>query len=500
MDRRQFLQLTALLAAGAATGSCAELSPRYRGPEPLTRPEDKLLLTGATVIDVERGEALTDRSVLVQNGRILQVAPRERARPSGADRTLDLQGAHVLPGIINAHCHMSLPGGMGFGPGMLLSYRRQLERNAEECVKHGVTTVRDMLAVADLLDDLRGKIGRGEVLGPRIHWCCAMDVHHGYTDRMVPFKKKRYWRAVETPAEGRTAVREAADQGADFVKLFQQPRELMMPGNPLPVMDRETLRAIQETAERLGKYVAVHHTTLDGLINGLDAGVRSLEHMSTDRTVPEALVDRLVRGGHTIVPTASVAFALANPKPGDPNWGKGLCPRIEQERPRYMPDLIREFCEPELVQSTLKYYRELSDPASYRTWHLLPWPDPATMNAAATEGAVNTDELFRAGVPFGCGNDGGVPLIFPGALYVEMRLLEEQGMPPADILRMATLNNARLLRVERDLGTVEYGKLADLVVFRDNPLETVRNAQHPELVFLQGRLVYQAPAAPAPAV
>jgi len=491
MDRRQFLQLSALLAAGAATGSCAELSPRYKGPEPFTLPDEKLLLTHASVIDVNRGRALKEHAVLIQNGRILKVFPPEAVQPSGADRVMDLQGAYVLPGIINAHCHMSLPGGMGFGPGMLLTYRRQLERNAEECIKHGVTAVRDMLAVSDFLDELQGKIGRGEILGPRIHRCCAMDVHDGYTGR-IPLKKKRFWRAVESPEQGRTAVLKAVDQGADFIKLFQQPRELMMPGKEVPMMNEETLRAIREAAERNGKYVALHHTTLEGLSNGLSAGIRSLEHMTTDQTVPESMVHRLLEGDHTLIPTATVAFSLAYPKPGDPNWGKGFCVRIEQERPRYMPDLIREFCEPELVPSTLKYYHQLCIPESYESWHLLPWPDPATMNAAANDGALNTDELYRAGVHFGCGNDGGVPLIFPGAMYVEMRLLEEQGIRPPDILRMATLNNARLLRIEKDLGSVERGKLADLVIFRENPLETVRNTASPELVFLQGRLVYRA--------
>jgi len=492
VDRRQFLQLSALVAAGAATGSCAELTSRYTGPEPPALPQEKLLLAGGSVIDVEHGRKRQGLAVLVQNGRILEVFPPEAVQPTGADRVLDLQGAHVLPGIINAHCHMTLPGGMGFGPGMVLAYRRQLERNAEECVKHGVTTVRDMLAMGDFLDELRGKIGRGEILGPRIHWCCAMDVRDGYTDRMVFFKKKRFWKAVETPEDGRDAVRQAVDQGVDFVKLFQQPRELVMPGEEVPMMSGEILRAIQEEADRNGTYAALHHTTLEGLANGLNAGVPSLEHMTTDRLIPENVARRLVEGGHTLIPTATVAFALSYPVPGDPNWGKGFCVRIEQERPRYMPDLIREFCEPELVPSTLKYYHRLCDPASYESRHLLPWPDPTTMNAAANDGSVNAGDLYRAGATFGCGNDGGVPLIFPGAMYVEMRLLEEQGMKPADILRMATLNNARLLRADRDLGTVERGKLADLAVFRENPLETVRNLERPELVFLQGRLVYRA--------
>ena len=498
MDRRRFLQLSALVAAGAATGSCAELTTRYIGPEPLTRPQEKLLLTGGSVVDVARGTLLKDHSVLVHNGRILGVFHPEAARPTGADRVLDLQGAHVIPGIINAHCHMTLPGGMGFGPGMILAYRRQLERNAEECIKHGVTTVRDMLAMGGFLDELRDKIVRREILGPRIQWCCAMDLRGGYTGKMVSLKRKRFWRAVETPEEGRLAVRQAADQGADFVKLFQQPQELLMPGRPVPMMDKATLGAIREEADRSGMDTALHHTTLEGLANALDAGIRSLEHMTTDRLVPDTMARQLLEGDHILVPTASVAFALAYPRPGDPNWGKGFSVRIAQERPRYMPGLIREFCEPELVASTLKFYHRLCDPQSYESRRLIPWPDPTTMNAAANDGSMNTLALYRAGASFGCGNDGGVPLTFPGAMYVEMRLLEEQGMRPADILRMATVNNARLLRVEQDLGTVEYGKLADLAVFRGNPLETVQNTEKPELVFLQGRLVYRAPASDTP--
>lgn len=494
MDRRRFLQLSALLTMGGAMSACASLTSRYTPPSALTRPEDYLLLTGGTVIDVIHGRALADHAILIRNGRILALLPPGTPHPSNPDRILDLAGAYVLPGIINAHCHMSLSGAMGFGPGMLLAFTRQLERNAEECVKHGVTTVRDMLAMGRFLEDLQIKISTGEVLGPRIQWSAALDVNDGYTDRMLPFKQKPFWYDVKTPSEGRLAVRQAADHGVNFIKLFQQPRELLMPGKEIPMMDLATIAAVQEEAEKLGKYVALHHTTLDGLRNGLEAGVPSLEHMAADRLIPEKTARQIIDGRHILVPTASVPFSLAYPRAGDPNWGLGFSVRIDQVRPGLMPELLQEFCEPELASSSIKYYHRLCDPASYESRHLFPWPDPTVMNAAANDGAMNATDLYRAGAVFGCGNDGGVPLIFPGAMYLEMRLLQEQGMRPADILRMATINNARLLRMDDVLGSVEPGKLADLVVFNKNPLETMENIKTPALVFLHGRLVWGHPA------
>lgn len=492
MNRREFLQLSAVLAAGTTTGSCAQLTPRYASPKKLTRPEEKLLLKNASVVEVSQGILMVGCRILIQHGRIIDVFQEARREPVDAERELDLKGTYVIPGLINAHCHMSLPGGIGFGPGFVMAYKRQLERNSEECIKHGVTTVRDMLAIGDFLEELGTKISRNEIVGPRILTCCAMDVEHGYGDQMCYFGKERFWQETNNPEEGREAVWFAMDHGADFIKLFQQPKELFIPGKPLPVMDTDTIRAIREEADRQGTYVALHHTEASGFHRALSAGIRSLEHMVTDTVLDQEDVHGLLNGDHFIVPTATVAFALANERRGDPNWGKGFSLRIAEERAEKLPELIAEFCEPELVRSTLKFSKRLSNPDSYESWHPIPWPDPATMNAAATIGSTNTKVLQEAGVTFGCGNDGGVPLIFPGAMAVEMVLLQEQGLKPSDILRMATINSARLLQRDQEIGTVEKGKVADLVVFKENPLETMYNTLHPRKVFQGGRLAFSA--------
>jgi imidazolonepropionase-like amidohydrolase len=489
VNRREFLQYSALVAASCALPSCASLSPRFQPRETVAVRPEPLLLTNAFIIDVARGALRPERSVLLRDGRIAELLHDEAARSIEGARRLDLQGAHLTPGLINAHCHMTLPGAVSTGAGLFFAYERQVERNAEECVKHGVTTVRDMMALGNALGDLRDKIVRGEVVGPRIVRSCALDVKNGYMSNMSIFQRERYARIIASPAEGRTAVGLAAGEGADFIKLFQQPRQLLQPGRPLPMMNLPAIQAVCEEAAKHGLPVAMHHTSADGLHKGLDGRVNTLEHMARDRALTEEEIHAAWRSGIMFVPTASVAFALAYESKGDPHWGKGVLPRMVEQRKQVMPDLIREFSEPDLVDGTISLFHRFSDPSSYETRHLAPWIVPTVFTSSATIGTDNLIAMYKAGVPMGCGNDGGVPLIFPGAIYLELALLEEIGFPPADGLRTATINNARLMRLEREIGSIEPGKIADLAAFEKNPLQTVRNLKRPAMVIQGGRVV-----------
>jgi imidazolonepropionase-like amidohydrolase len=494
MDRREFVRLAAMTAAGVAVTSCTSLTPRHQAPEKHGPTGERLLLVNASIVDVVQGKLRPETAILITDGKVAEILATESIPGINADRTVDLGGAFVIPGLINAHCHMTLPGAISMGAGMLPSYSRQIERNAEECVKHGVTTVRDMMAIAGPMKDLLKKISRGEIAAPRIARSCALDVQNGYTKTTAIIYAPAFWQPAGYPIEARESVRTAKERGAHFIKIFQQDRELIEPGRKLPRMDLRTVQAVCDEAAKLGMTVAMHHTDALGLMRGIEGPVNSFEHMTRERTLTPAEVEKAAKSGIFFIPTASVAFSLAFQSPGDLNWGREPLPRMVEERKRMFPSLVKEFSEPELVDGMLKIFAMFSDPSYFAQKHITPVPSVKVFSSAATVGTENLLKLKAAGVQFGCGNDGGVPMIFPGAMSLEMTLMEEAGFTPAEVLKAATANNAKILRMEDTLGSVDKGKIADLVVLEKNPLETSRNTAHPKMVFQGGRMVYKATA------
>jgi imidazolonepropionase-like amidohydrolase len=494
LNRREFLIYSALASGASAAGTltaCASLSERMVRPKRLVRPEERLLLKNALIVDVVQGTVMKASNLLIRNGKIEKLATEQEVKTISDAYQLDLGGAYLMPGLINAHCHMTYPGGVGSGFGLLAALERQSERHAEECIKHGVTTVRDMISFYDRTGELKEKINKSEVIGPRIVSSCAMDVEDSYGDQMVFKGEKRYWQEVDNPKRAKDAVKEAFDLGADFIKIFQQPKELVLPGSDLELMNLETIRAVCDEANRVGKTVAMHHSDAAGLNKGLEGGVHSFEHVVRNRLLNDDDIDLMLKSKAVMIPTISSPFALSFESRGDPCWRKGLLPRFVTFRDKIMFKIFEEFCEPELAESSKVLYNEYSDPQSYEEWHLLPWPAPKNFTAGVVIGGENIISLYKAGMPFGCGNDGGIPFVFPGALALEMILLEKLGLATKDIIRMATYNNAKILELDRLIGTIEEGKLADLVVFEENPLESAKNAFYPLMVFKGGQLVFE---------
>ena len=494
MNRREFIRLGAMAGAGLSLPGCVSISARYTKPRKLVRREESLLVHNASLVDVRAGEVVPGQSLLLQRGKIAAIWPVAQARMISADREVDLGGSYLVPGLINAHCHLTLPCGMGFSLGFVSSMERQAERNAEECVKHGVTTVRDMLSPLNWMTTLQEKIQRGQITGPRILSSAAVQVRGGYCRHLGYLSSARYWHEANNPGEAREAVKKAVDASAGALKLFQQPCELFLPEEPLPLMDVPTMAAVCDEAARLGRSVALHHVGLDGLRRGLAAGVCSFEHLATDGELSEQDLAALLSRKAHVVPTLSVPFALAYQQKGDPNWGKGQTLEIAAGRRARMGKLLAEYCEPEIRAQGLRSLAKLSDPRNFENPPDSFYLAPRLFVQAAARGRANLLALQRAGIALGAGNDGGAPLLFPGAMGLELEMMERSGIPGKDVLRSATLENARLLGMEDRLGSLEQGKLADLVVLEKNPLETVAHLETVRMVFLDGELVFDRAA------
>lgn len=492
MKRREFIKYSTTLGVislfDVANTGCAELTPKLKSPEFRIPDGAGLLLKNLNLVDVKEGKIIYPSHILIRKKTIEDISYGNE-RPE-CEITLDLNGKYAIPGIINAHCHLTLPGAFGLRLKFLTSLKRQIERNAEECLRHGVTTIRDMLGFPSALDALQKAIADGRLLGPRILRNTAVQVDSGYGEALSIIGGKRMIIGIKSAEEARKAVKYACHNNADFIKTFLQFNQLWLPGKSLPVLDDKMLRAIVAEAENHGKTVALHHTSVEGFRRALMAGVHSLEHMAIDNLLTDEDIELLLKSNAGIIPTASVAWALAFRRNGDPLSDAKEVQEIIKDRGERIVSHLDEFAEPVVKEVALAYLAKFSDPSYFDEKHLMLTPDPKFFNSAAVVGNRNLLRLVEAGALVGCGNDGGIPFVFPGSMTLEMGILQRVGIKPADILKMATINNAKILRMHDRIGSISKGKLADLVILSANPLEDITITASIEKIFFEGTLKY----------
>ncbi len=153
--------------------------------------------------------------------------------------------------------------------------------------------------------------------------------------------------------------------------------------------------------------------------------------------------------------------------------------------------MYREYLEPTSAKGAFKASKRFNNPNSLLMKRFVLPRFAKTMTGRINHLIYNIKSLYKAGATMGCGNDGNGMFVFPGAMGFEMYLNEIIGIKAADVIKMATINNARLLGMENEIGSVEVGKIADIAVFGKNPLETTRNLFNPTMVFQGGKLVYK---------
>jgi imidazolonepropionase-like amidohydrolase len=396
------------------------------------------VLWNARVLD-GTGAASRERAVVrIDAGRISEVATAGDAPPPGA---IDLGGRTLLPGLIDAHAHVSSDTlrSPGFGPppplhGELPRPRALgyfiLTKSARAMLAAGITTVRDVGSYDDEGIALREAVRLGIVEGPRI-LCCGRIISATAPGGAI---FKTMYREADGPDDMRKAVREQLRRGADFIKLMATGARSVVAEDPEPAqMTALECRAIVDEAHRLGVRVAAHAEGLQGTRMAVEEGVDTIEHGLSLHREP-SLLEAMAERGIVLVPTLSTFHDLADRFTGD------FAPALVEQAKR----------QKEEAYTTLVAARD-------------------------------------AGVTLAMGHDSGPP----GDNAIELVRMVEGGLTPIEGILAATRGSAAAIGRD-DLGTVTAGAVADLLVVDGDPLADIRVLNDPARVWLVmqgGRIV-----------
>jgi len=422
-------------------------------------PNDLVVINNVSVVDVESGEVLADQTVILERNHIASIGPSKSLKYPRNAPSLNGHGYFLIPGLWDMHVHLVFgdwfPGAQDITLPLL--------------VANGVTGVRDMGSELEIVQGWRNEIEAGRLLGPRIFT----------SGPMLDGPKPRFPSslAITTPEDGRRAVDQLKQRGADFIKLQS-------------LVPREAVFAIADEAKKQEMAFEGHVPDAVRASEMSEAGMRSFEHLIGIFEGSSPDEDDFLKGGKTegrfLASYDSVrAAALRSLLAKNQTW---QCPTLVWERGGNLID----------VTDFAKDVRAKYVPASWKTKTWKRFTDEIMKGYGTDDIAVRkkfiqkelevVQQLHKAGVPFLAGTDTppGV-YVFPGySLHEELQRFVAAGFTPLEALQTATLNPARFLGLDEQLGTIEKGKLADLVLLNGNPLEDIRNTQKIAAVIVNG--------------
>ncbi len=425
-----FLKRTVEDGIDRLTQVADQLSPKNDSP---------LVLLGATLIDVTGKPPIINSAVVINGDRITAAGPRSAIKIPERAKTIDVSGKFLLPGLWDMHSHFYQ---VEFGPTYLAA---------------GITTARDVGNEIEFGTALRDAAKQKRGLGPRMLLAGYIDGKNEYHSFDVQ---------VDTPEEARAAVRRYKDAGYEQIKIRDN-------------VKLETLKVITAEAHRLGMTVTGHVPKSMNALQAVEAGMDQINHLNYvmsgffpkgDPGQPQVSIDlespdskyalRFFKEHGTVTdPTVAVLELMIHPK-------STLIESFEPGLTKVAPELVEQI-------------NQKGEPA-----------DEAEGLRMVIDTLLKTiGALHRADIPIVAGTDVGVP---GHTLHRELELYVKAGLTPLEAIQTATLTPAHVMKLENEVGTIEAGKRADLMILDANPLDNISNIRKIRFVVTQGRMFESA--------
>ncbi len=246
------------------------------------------------------------------------------------------------------------------------------------------------------------------------------------------------------------------------------------------------------TRKKIIWLTAGHIHTKFGFNRALQYGISSMEHSIADAMLTEKEITAMAKKKIANVPTMIVAQMLAAPEAYDELPQKYRNDFIDREmtiRREYINSSLGDYTEASIHQGNIAYlenYRKYSCGNLYQRGMYL--ANPEIYFDILLVGPRNLKTMKDMGIVIGCGTDAGVPFAYHGTLWREMEMLSRIGFSNSEVLRCATINNAKIAGMADKIGSVEAGKYADLVILKENPLEKIEACRKPQMVIKDGKI------------
>ena len=422
---------------------------------------ETIALVGGRLIDGNGGTPTVDSVVLVENGLITAVGVEGDIKIPADAQIIDTNGKTVMPGLIELHTHMELIGHSDYDV-WFSEYPLRMEKeifpmSTRALLNAGVTSARDLGADVDSIFRLKEKLNTEQMVGPRLF---VAGPFLRKNPAYYPSEDVRDTWQVADAEDGRAKVRQLVQRGADVIKTQDDDFTV------------EEFRAIFDEAHKNGLPVASHLYTTEGIRKALLAGLRekdTIEHVGEDPSMayPDDVVKMIIDQKVYMSPTAMARDGF----------------RQMVENPEMIDDPIwRDSLSAELYQEVRRSYRGI-DMKKH------PLYDRAINRQPARQAKLR--QLYKAGAQFVVGSDSGTRANPQHtATWREMVLLvDEVGIPNMEVIEATTRLAAGVLGKEDELGTIEAGKIADIIVVNGDPLAHMSDMRLVERVIQRGKIV-----------